>query len=1031
MNKLTLLTGSSALALSLVSGAAFAQQATTPQTVVAQNTPEQQTAAEAAETVVVSASRISIAGDTAPTPVSVVDSGQLQQAANNDIGETLRQLPMMGTAQSPVAATQGNAGNSGAVGISSINLRNLGVTRTLVLVDGDREVWAGVQYGVDLNTIPSIMIKRVDVVTGGASAAWGSDAVAGVVNLIIDKNFTGLKGSVDLMDNNYDSRRQYGFSIANGFDFDSDRGHIELAGTYADSPNTTYMGQLKWFNNPALVANPAYNATTNPGVPQLIHVNNAGNSSPPGGYISATTLTSGVASTALNNIQFGPNSQISPYSKGNCSYYANSNLPPYIAATTSTTNTTCSGGSDGQAYSPSQIGLASYPLLTETGFFYGTYKVTPNIVASAMLNYSKVSAVGSSLTIQTNAVVNSGNPYIPASVQSQMTALGVKSITVTSTGTSSTGGQPGGFIQAAPGVGPEQFENSVGTPEEYTNRQFYRGVFKLDGTIGNDWSWDVSAQHSENHLHEHYNSIEIVSNFTNAVNAVTVTAANQGTSGIPIGSIACASTLTSPTNGCVPYNPFGTGVVNPASLGYIVDHNDYYFLNMEEDTGHAGMQGVLPWDFTGAGAPALSFGWDWRKETMVSKADPFGSLGALGGGNFVPISAEYNTEEGYGELDIPIIKNGFVESLDGNMAGRITDYSTSGMVETWKLGLTSQINDDFRVRGTWSFDIRAPDLAELFNDIPASGGQVDYKNNITEAVALSEAHGNANLFPETATTISAGVVLTPHWVPGLTMSFDVYSINVKNIVVTPSATFEKNACQAGTPTPNGTASVQGTGGPGTNTGQTGYCADWTYNPSLVNSSNVNGLQFLYTYPFNNGYLKTSGIDFNADYQMDFLEGNLAWHLAGNYTDEETETEFGVTAAGGGQAKYDFAGALSGAALFAGVPKMHAILSTTYTQGPWSGTVQARYLGEAVLANGWTSGVQVDNNSVPAVGYLDLRASYNWNAALTFYAAVDNTLNTPPPNIASYSVSNNGLSTVNPSIYDVLGRMYHAGLRFNY
>jgi iron complex outermembrane recepter protein len=347
------------------------------------------------------------------------------------------------------------------------------------------------------------------------------------------------------------------------------------------------------------------------------------------------------------------------------------------------------------------------------------------------------------------------------------------------------------------------------------------------------------------------------------------------------------------------------------------------------------------------------------------------------------------------------------------------------------MGLTSQINDDFRLRSTWSFDIRAPDLAELFNDIPASGGQVDYKNNITEAVALSEAHGNANLFPETATTISAGVVLTPHWVPGLTMSFDVYSINVKNIVVTPSAAFEKTACQSGSPTPNGTpsnpAGFNGTGGVAT-----GYCADWTYNPALVNSSNVNGLQFLYTYPFNNGYLKTSGIDFNADYQMDFLEGNLAWHLAGNYMDEETETEFGVVnPATGHQAKYDFAGSLSGASQFAGVPKMHAILSTTYTQGPWSGTVQARYLGEAVLANGWTSGVQVDNNSVPAVGYLDLRASYNWNAALTLYAAVDNTLNTPPPNIARYSVSNNGLSTVNPSIYDVLGRMYHAGLRFNY
>ena len=818
MNKFALLTGSSVLALSLANGTAFAQQAATPQTVVAQNT-----AAEVSETVEVSASRISIAGYTAPTPVSVIDSNSLQQAANNDIGETLRQMPMMGTAQSPIAATQGNAGNAGATGISSLNLRNLGVTRTLVLVDGDREVWAGVQYGVDLNTIPSSMIQRVDVVTGGASAAWGSDAVAGVVNLIIDKNFTGLKGSVDLVDNEYDSRRQYGFTVANGFDFDNDRGHIQMAWTYADAPNTTYTGQLHWFNNPALVANPAYNAVTNPSVPQDIHVNNVGNSSPPGGYISATTLTSGAASTALNNVQFGPAGVMSPFSKGNCLFYANANLPPYIATATSTTNTSCSGGSNGQYFSPSQIGLASYPLLTETGFFYGTYKITPNVIASGMLNFSKVGAVGSSLTIQTNAVVNSGNPFIPAAIQSQMTTLGVKSITVTSTGTSSTAGSPGGFIQDTPGLGPEQFLNSMGTPEEVTNREFYRGVAKLDGTIGNDWSWTASYQHSESHLHEHYNSIEIVQNFSNAVNAVTVTAANVGTSGLPIGTTACASTLTSPTNGCVPYDPFGTGVVSQEAVNYIVDHNDFYLLNMEQDTAHAGMQGLLPWNLTGAGAPAVTFGFDYRKETMVSKADPFGSQGALGGGNFVPISAEYNTMEGYGEIDLPLIKNGFVESLDGNMAGRITNYSTSGMVETWKLGLTSQVNDDFRLRGTWSFDIRAPDLAELFNDIPASGGQVDYKNNVTEAVALSEAAGNPGLKPETATTFSAGIVLTPHWVPGLTMSFDAYSINVKSIVVTPSATFERTACQASTPLPNGVASSpRPPVGPGTNTGQTGY-----------------------------------------------------------------------------------------------------------------------------------------------------------------------------------------------------------------
>ena len=347
----------------------------------------------------------------------------------------------------------------------------------------------------------------------------------------------------------------------------------------------------------------------------------------------------------------------------------------------------------------------------------------------------------------------------------------------------------------------------------------------------------------------------------------------MGTSGLAVGSIACRSTLTNPTNGCVPFNPFGLNVVSPQAVDYIVDHNDYYLLNMEQDTARASMQGVLPWNLTGAGAPAVAFGLDYRKETMVSTADPLGALGALGGGNFVPVRGEYNIIEGFGELDIPIIKNGFVQSLDGNMAGRITDYSTSGMVETWKLGLTSQINDDFRLRATWSFDIRAPDLAELFNVIPASGGQVDYITADNVAVALSEAAGNTNLKPETATTFSAGIVLTPHWVPGLTMSFDWYSINVKDIIVAPSTTFERNACTAGTPTP--TAPLRPRNYRGNPTRATGYCADWGYNPALVNrGSNPNGLQFVYTYPYNNGFLNTSGLDFNADYAMDFLGGNL-------------------------------------------------------------------------------------------------------------------------------------------------------------
>ena len=175
----------------------------------------------------------------------------------------------------------------------------------------------------------------------------------------------------------------------------------------------------------------------------------------------------------------------------------------------------------------------------------------------------------------------------------------------------------------------------------------------------------------------------------------------------------------------------GLGVENPLAVNYVEDNNDFYHLNIEQDSAGASMQGVLPWDLIGAGAPSTAFGVEYRKEAAVSTSDPYGPAGGLGGGNFVPMRGEFNVIEGFAELDIPIIKNGIVESLDGNMAGRMTSYSTSGLVETWKLGLTSQINDDIRLRFTMSYDIRAPNLGELYNDIPASGGQIDYKTSVT------------------------------------------------------------------------------------------------------------------------------------------------------------------------------------------------------------------------------------------------------------------------------------------------------------
>jgi iron complex outermembrane receptor protein len=960
VNKSKLLAASSVLAISSVAGtAAFAQ------------------GGGDIEQVVVSASRISIAGYQQPTPVSVIGAAALAAAANADIGDTLREMPSMGNSPTPEKGTNGDAANSGALGLSGINLRNLGSNRNLVLIDGQRVVSAIVTGGVDLSIIPSTLVQRVDVVTAGASAAWGSDAVSGVINLIINKSFTGFKASIDTQDNNLDNRRSYGFTATGGYDFDGGRAHVVGAITYNNSPNTVFAGQLPYYNRQCLIGNPAYTAGDKT-QPQNLHYNNCGQNTVPGGAV----LTGPLA-----GLGFGAGGAPYKFIPGNNTYY--NNAGSFLTGTGDTV-----GGTPNQSTSAAQIGIMSFPLQQGTAFFYGSYKITPDIQAGLMLNYGYDRTHSSTLTVNNTSTIKTDNAFLDPTIAARMAALGVTSFGVTSNNTDG--------VDLNHTTNINQFYNGMATAVDTSLRQMYRGVFTLDGALGDDWSWAVSYQHSESHLHAVGTHIEIVQNFANAVDAVRVTTANQGNSGAQVGSIVCRTTLTNPTNGCVPYNVMGTGVRSQASINYVNDNNDYDFANLQQDTAGASMQGKLPWDFTGAGAPSVAFGAEYRKEAEVTVAGPNGTASALGGINYNPSRGEFNVQEGFAEIDVPLIKDGIVQSLSGSLAGRYTSYSISGAVETWKMGLASQVNDDIRLRTTWSYDIRAPNLGELFNNIPAGGGVTDPKTGAFISSALTDIDSNQNLQPEKSTTISGGIVLTPHWVPGLTMSFDWYSINVKGIITSPSQTITLTFCQQGVAF---------------------YCNKFDYS-APPNAGNPNGLFRVFNTPQNNGFLTTSGLDFVADYSMDLFKGTLGLHLLGNYTDEETESVFG-------QKQFDFAGSIGGDSLFIGVPKMKFSLGATYDEGPFSVTVATRYIGTARLNNNWKTGVQVDNNAVPAVAYMDIRGSYKWNDNVQFYAAADNVWDTPPPNVVGTNASTNGGSTVQIATYDTLGRMYHAGVRFSF
>jgi iron complex outermembrane receptor protein len=964
------------------------------------------------EQVVVSASRVTIAGYTAPTPVTVVSAEQLIRDSKIDIGDSIREMPSVGASDAPDNGSHAGDAGQGDAAISDINLRNLGVLRTLVLFDGQRIVASNpLGGGVDLSTIPATLVSRIDIVTGGASASWGSDAVSGVVNLILNKNFTGLKGSVNYSDTTRGDHGAVKGDLSFGTDIFGGRGHFILSGNYTMSPNAIMSGEQQYINPITLIPNP------NGATPTYIHQGGVGNAQyTPGGLIVASTAGAGTVgvngvtalapANALRGIQFtGPNAAPVPFNFGT--------LP--------ITNGNCYNCTGNVFSDTGQFGLVAVPYHNTTAFGYGSYKVTDTILASVQVNYGENFEENLAADRKSALTIKSDNAFLPASIQARMVAGGISSITLDTDNENNINPRD---------LSMDSLENSIGYVFNQNTRQLLRGVATLEGTFGDDWAWRAYIQHSQIRETQHDPNNTLTVNYNNAIDAVTVTSANVGTSGLPIGSIQCRSSLTAPTAGCQPLDVFGNGNFSDAALNYVapgrtgnlgVTDQSHYHLQQEVVSGD--MQGTLPWELP-AGKVAVAFGAEYRMEQQRNIADPqgLGATAGWGSGNYTSFGGEYNVQEGFLEVDAPLLKNQFVESLDAQLGGRITSYSTSGMVETWKIGLVSQVNDDFKVRSVWSEDIRAPIISELFAPAQLNRGTATDLNTGKTTNNYYTAQGNANLVPEEANTISAGVVVTPHWVDGLSFSVDYFNINIKGAIFTPSNTQVLQNCSPALKVPLYCADIfygNGTGG-SVSTIETDGNGVAGRAVGILLPSDFNGaLNFILNVPQNAASQRESGVDFAADYRMDLFSGSVAWSLRGTYYDEDTRTAVGLT--------YDGAGALGADDPFTAGPKLHTNISATYTEGPWSGTVQGRFIGSARLNNLWTSGIQVDNNSVPWVGYLDLRGSYKWNDNIQLYADVDNVTNAPPPNIATTSGGTGGSAVY----YDGIGRQYRIGLRFNY
>ena len=934
---------------------------------------------------VVSASRINISGYEQPTPVTVVDTEALQRDAQTNLGGIFRSLPSFGVASSPDTNQGAQAVSNGGGGAEQVSLRNLGTSRTLVLVNGVRVVGSELTgSAVDLSMIPSMLVQRIDVVTGGASAAWGSDAVAGVVNFVMNDNFQGLQVSLDGANNHWLNKVTGKAQMAYGTDFLGGRGRFVIGASYLNSPLTPLTSEARW-RQPndyiALVQNPLYGTPTaaNPGlstnVTQRLTAHNVKYSTKTsGGVILSQTGT--IAGSPLRGIQFvGPNGTPQPFNFGNVSGLFCTN---------------CDGQDPIYA---GQNDPLSVPIQNMAAYNRVTYEVTDNVRARLELNGTRTSLHNSSITTQRDIVIKADNAFLDPSIAARMSPGSTFVLGTTNQNNLPRFSNPNTSAR-----------NQIGNFQARSVRNMLRAVGGLDGKLGGSWTWDAYVHYSTSWRHAlQYNGVHIPS-YNAAIDAVRVTAANQAASGLPIGKIVCRSTLTAPTNGCKPLNVFGDGVASQEAIDYVnpgpgqpkAQYND---LRLQQLTSSVSVSGEL-FDLPG-GALALAAGLDYRMDKTIQTANAEAYLVQYAAGNFQPFNAKASTKEGFAEIAAPLLKDSFVRSIDLNGAIRVTNYTNSGTEITWKMGAVTQLTDDIRFRGTVSRDIRAPTVFELFNpgSYAASSAAIPNQN----FAADQQTGGNPNLEPERATTWSVGTVLTPaELIPGLTVSADWFNINIKGVMFTPNSRQIYDQCVLG---------VQA------------FC-------NILTRNARNEVILVRTVPVNASRNTVEGLDLQADYNFDALNGQLTLSALGTYL----HSDYLVTPV----ATYQQAGSMNLDLGGSGAPRLRGTLKLIYIQGVFSGTLQSRVIGPAKVNRQYYEGVgpnSIDNNKVPYTAYLDLRASYNFGPddQWQVYAAIDNMLDISPALIPSTSTQQFAgfYPPTSLNFYDGLGRSYRYGLRMKF
>ena len=922
------------------------------------------------EAVTVTGSRISNPNVIAPTPITVMTAADISATGATNIGDLLTTLPQLAS-----TFTLGNSSRFiGTAGVQSQNLRNLGPNRTLVLVNGRRYVGSSAgDTAVDVNLIPVDWIERVEVITGGASAVYGADAVTGVLNFILKKNYQGANLHVQ-----YGSSEHGGFdtrliSLTGGMSFAQDRGNIAVSVEHSDQDPLEFRDRF---------GQQSYRSIQTPNGPtDTALFGNAGSYTITEG---GTFFTGSSPTNLANRYVFDPDGSVRHQRFGGLTDSAGA----------------CQ---DCDRLDINQI-LQLQPRYGRDSFnAMASFDITPEhrLYAEGSYTHINVTKFGQP-TFGSGAsayVITPDNAYVTPALAAIM---------------------QGDDINVA------RFDVDGGRRGEDTKRNVSRLVLGANGVISGDWQYDGSVNYGQMRETRRNLNNRINDRFYASIDAVRDPAT---------GNIVCRSTLdpgsinpntgdvlsSFASQGCIPTSILGAGVINPAAARWYnttttTTSKLTQFVGGGTVTNNNLFQ--MPGD---SGAASLVAGVEFRRETSRQDTDPLDVSGQTFL-NAIPSSGgAYDVKEGFVEFAAPLLTDKFlVKSLTFDAAARLSDYSTVGHTKTWRWGLDWAIDSNVRLRGTISSAVRAPNIGELFGGQsqnffaitdPCSAIQIKNGKDPALRAANCAALGvpanfqsvpggtiggisgsNPALRPELGRTWTAGVVFTPQFLPDFGLTADYWNIRLTDAISAVSGNDTVSRC---VDSPSGIDNI--------------YCQSSTRDP-LTHEVN-----FIQTLDQNIASLSTSGVDIGAYYSHNLGAGRMRWRLDATRVIAYTEHPF----------QDDPSSAIQDNGV-AGFPKWKTTLRLTYTLNDWLFNWNARYFSPMLRVT--NESYKSNPLSATPIRYSsafinDLKVGYAFKGTgLQAYFGITNVFDRKPP------VNVFGTEFVG-GLYNTLGRAYYVGVNY--